>query len=684
MKGKVAKAVVLALLAHNASGTNVESDSTGISKVIEMLTDLAGKIEKDGKAEKASLAEYTTWCAKSQQEKGFEIKDATDEIDANGAKASKAAATSSSEASKIEELQSSVGKNQAELDDASKVRATERKAFEANEKELIDTAETIGKAVSALRQKSAALLQGPQDGKAATLLEAMKQVVDAAGLPTGDSQRLMALVQASNEAGDEMAAFGAQTPEAYTKKSGSILDMLQDLKDKAEVELADLRKAETQAKNNFELLTVSLKAEIKADSDDLADSKGLKSEADATKASASADLGHAQSNLKKAQSALQEITMNCKTVAADAEASAKSREEEMKAIEAAKAALSETSFLQQPSFIQIASHVKTPEDLHRLEVVSMLRQAARNDNAPALAQLADGVKNALTAGGPLDNVVKMITDMVAKMESRQAEDTKHQEYCKKEMTTSSDKQEKMEEKMEKLGAKKDKAEVESARLKKEVQDCQKDLTDLASSQAEADKIRQEEKKQFETAKTDLEEGLKGARTALQVLRDYYSKSGASFIQIARKVGQPAMPSFHSKSDTGAGGIVPMIEVVEEDLGKNLATKKMEERAAEESYNKLTQNNKESTISLNQDVQYKTKAAASLDKAALALGDDIESATTEKEAVDEYAKQIKESCVPKPGEAAAERAKQIEDLKQALEMLGSGGAFLQQKPISLHF
>eukprot|EP00933_Yihiella_yeosuensis_P004053 TRINITY_DN10785_c0_g1_i1.p1 TRINITY_DN10785_c0_g1~~TRINITY_DN10785_c0_g1_i1.p1 ORF type:complete len:690 (-),score=270.00 TRINITY_DN10785_c0_g1_i1:179-2248(-) len=672
------------------SGATVHENAQGMGKVVEMLTDLSKKIEKDGEAETAAFAKYSSWCAKSQQEKGFEIKDAEEDIATNQAKMEKARAASSAGASKIEDLQASVAQNGDELAQAQKVRTDEQTANKKAETELVETIEVVGKAVKALQTKNVALLQEKGlAGGTATLLTAMKLVVDSGALPSSDSDRLMALAQTSSDAADDMATFGSQAPEAdaYNKKSGSVLDMLQELKDKAEVELADLRKKEVTAQNNFELLSVSLKNEIKTDSDDLASSKAKKAEADQTKAAATTDLTKAQSDLKAAQTNLQDIKTNCETVATDAEASKASREEELKAIAAAKEALTESSLIQEAghSFLQVEkSVVQTPADLHNLEVVSLLRASSRKNHAPALAQLAEGLKNVLVSRGPLDQVTKMLEDMIVQMEEKQKEDTRHLEYCKKETAASTDKLSQMDAKMEGLAAKKDKAETESAALKKEVEAAEKELAELKESQAEADKIRGEEKKDFEAALADVKEGLQGARTALQVLRDYYSKTGASFIQTKQVSGQPEMPDFHSKSETGAGGIIPMLETVEEDLAKNLATSKQEEKAAVQAYEKLTLENQEAEIRLSQDVKYKTKEAASLDKAALALVEDIESATTEQEAAAEYAKQINEACVPKPEAAAAERAQQIEDLKQALEMLGSGAGFLQRKAVSLHF
>merc|ERR1719223_2416201 len=97
--------------------------------------------------------------------------------------------------------------------------------------------------------------------------------------------------------------------------------------------------------------------------------------------------------------------------------------------------------------------------------------------------------------------------------------------------------------IEGLTAKIDKAKAKSTRLKDEVRDTQAALAQLASSQAELDKVRKEENTVFIQTKADLEAGLKGVRMALKILKDYYASSAL--------VQQPALEPGHSKA-TGTG------------------------------------------------------------------------------------------------------------------------------------
>merc|ERR1719203_1894355 len=101
--------------------------------------------------------------------------------------------------------------------------------------------------------------------------------------------------------------------------------------------------------------------------------------------------------------------------------------------------------------------------------------------------------------------------------------------------------------------------------------------------------------------------------ALKILREYYaaeddSAASASFAQ------QPAAPELHSKAAGVSSGVIGMLEVVQSDFGKTLATTEMNEESAAVAYQKLSMENKLSLATKGKDVEYKTKEAASLDKA----------------------------------------------------------------------
>merc|ERR1712157_365785 len=137
-----------------------------------------------------------------------------------------------------------------------------------------------------------------------------------------------------------------------------------------------------------------------------------------------------------------------------------------------------------------------------------------------------------------------------------------------------------------LTSKIDKAAAKSADLKSQVKELQKELSELAASQAEMDKIRMEEHSAYSAAKADLELGLSGVRKALSVLTEYYGSSAAL---VQEDSAQPAVPT-HSKAGGAGGSIINILQVCESDFATNLAKEEAEEADSSAEYEKVSQEN----------------------------------------------------------------------------------------------
>merc|ERR550514_42458 len=144
--------------------------------------------------------------------------------------------------------------------------------------------------------------------------------------------------------------------------------------------------------------------------------------------------------------------------------------------------------------------------------------------------------------------------------------------------------------------------------------------------------------------------------------------------------QPAAPEFHSKAGGAGGSIISILEVVESDFAKNLATEETQEADAAAEYEKTTQENKITKTLKEQDVKYKTQEFKGLDKDISEISSDRETSNTELAAVLEYDTQIKERCIAKP-ETYEERKKrreaEVAGLKEALAIL-EGEALVQRR------
>merc|ERR1719355_321783 len=94
-----------------------------------------------------------------------------------------------------------------------------------------------------------------------SVAQALSVMVQATSLSTADASKLTALVQSSEQDGDE--ELGAPAGAVYKSSSGGIVGTLQDLFEKAETQLEEARKTETKSVQAYQMLAASLKDEIK-------------------------------------------------------------------------------------------------------------------------------------------------------------------------------------------------------------------------------------------------------------------------------------------------------------------------------------------------------------------------------------------------------------------------------------
>merc|ERR1719247_1671476 len=142
----------------------------------------------------------------------------------------------------------------------------------------------------------------------------------------------------------------------------------------------------------------------------------------------------------------------------------------------------------------------------------------------------------------------------------------------------------------------------------------------------------------------MKAGIEGVKKALSVLKEYYAKDGKS----------------HGAAEGAGSGIIGLLEVCESDFTKGL--------------------NEMAVTMKQQDVKYKNKEAAGLDKSVSEATSDREGAQSELDALNEQLDKLAKMCVAKAepyAERKARRESEIAGLKEALEILEGEAVLLQQ-------
>jgi len=658
--------IALVAFAHGSQ------EGSPVSKVMSMLSDLEAKIIKEGEAAQATYDEFSEWCEDRSKNVGFEIKTGKAEIADLSATIEKETANAAALSTKIEELSGSIASNEADLAAATKIRNEEAADFAVEEKETTEVIGMLERAIAILERemkKGGASMMQLQNTK--TVVDALSALVQASVISSADSKRLAALVQSSQESQDSEDELGAPSAAVYKGHSDGIIGTLEDLLEKAESQLEKARKAEETSLHNYQMLKQSLTDEIEFANKDMAAAKKGKAGSEEGKAVAEGDLAVTTKDLDEDTTTLSTLHQDCMTGAEDFQAETKSRGEELKALATARKVLEEAlggAAAQTYSFIQRSS-LSTGADLANFEAVRFVRDLARKENSVDLAQLASRMASAMrfaTAGGadPFAKVKGLITDMISRLESDAQSDASHKAYCDKETSESNAKKTETTALIDKLSTSIDSMNAKSAKLKEEVAALQKQLAQLASSQAEMDKIRSEEKALYTKNSAEMKQGISGVQKALSVLKDYYASEGKS----------------HSAADGAGSGIIGMLEVVESDFSKGLTEMEVAESTAAADYDKVSKQNELARTMKSQDVKYKTKEAAQLDKSVSETSSDLQGAQSELDAIVEYLGKLANMCVAKAepyAEKKARRESEIAGLKEALSILEGEAVLIQQ-------
>merc|ERR1719487_550661 len=637
-----------------------------------MLSNLQQKLIAEGADSQKAYNERSKYCETEAQQLGFAIKTEKGEIANLKAAIEKDTATGTALSSKIEDLSGDISSNEAELKSATGIRAKEAADFAAEEKELMETADSLERAISVLTKEmakgGAAMLQMKS---ANTVTDALRLLVQGAAISTDDASKLTAFVQQSSqdEDSDADSDMGAPAAAVTENQSGGIVSVLEGLLEKAQDQLDKVRKAETVSKQNYDMLKQSLTDEIRFANQDMDEAKTGLAASKESKAVAQGDLDATSADLKGDTAAKRELHHACMTAAQEFEEAVKSRAAELGALAEAKKVIQEstggaesaTYGLAQTSFLQVAARTQTQS---RFEVVRFVRTMAAKNRSPALAQLASRMNSALRlaslngGGSPFAKVKGLITDMLSSLEEAAAADASQKAYCDKEMAETTEKKDDKSADVESLTTKVAQKSAMSSKLKDEVATLQSELAAMTKAQGEATNLRQEESAAYPKNKPVLQQGLTGVKKALKVLKDHYGTSGGS--------GE-------------SSGIIGLLEVVESDFSKGIAEMTVQEEQAAADYTAETKAYDVEVAGKDKDQKYKTQEFKSLDKAVAELSGDLSGNQEQLDAILEYEAKIKKQCtvMPEPYEVRKKaRENEIAGLKQALTILESE-SFIQQ-------
>merc|ERR1719274_191980 len=441
-----------------------------VQKVIQLLDELKGKVESDLANEEKLMEEYTTWCDEEANTKEDAITSSKRTIGDLEATIEDAKATLVELSSSISELTTTISASETDLDKATALRSKEHEDFKASEKELVDTVDSLERAMTVLKKNLGFLQNGRVSEALGASLSGLKKVVEASWVSAHQKSVLTSLLQARDGDEDEQPQGSVV---AYESASGGILDTIADMQSKAEESLSSTRKDEMEAAHAFALLKQGLEDEIKVNKKQLGEATLTRSTTEEELHSAETSLTETKETLAADEKTLAEVKTDCEAKAKEWAMRQKQAGEETAAIEKAKEVLAEgvKVFLQTSTKLRVKSADEAYDT--RAQVVRVLSKISQKAHSYKLMQLVASARS-----DPFGKIRGLIEDMIAKLTKEAAEEADQKSFCDEEISESKAKQADLTGKLDKTSARISKADADKAKLLEEISESKAKQADL--------------------------------------------------------------------------------------------------------------------------------------------------------------------------------------------------------------
>jgi len=693
-------AVLLALLpvvSATSYKMNYSTDSSPVTKVVELMNNMAVQGQKEIQAEKVQFATYSQWCKMTREKKTAAIDEAGDEIESMKADIDKLTADAERLSSEIAGHQKDIESLSQQTDEITKVRGQEAADYKAAAKDYAESISALSRATATLKKQAYDRKQAAKDASD----EAQESLLELSPLGTLHSQSSV------QEVHDVLSAFIQQNkksmagkPEAagYGFQSNGIIKMLSELQDKFHAEKVDLEKAEFDKKSSFEVTKASLQNQADAEKKDLDKKSVFKQKKLGAKAKLDDQLATTTDTKKSDEEYLEEISTTCDQKAIDFKARQKLRSEELEAINKAVEVMSSGDVMGNEqkhlwkSFMQTKSKSETSLAVLRLKqargdvkekITFFLQHEAERIQSAALSKMALALSTQADGDSTMTMIKNMLTKLLDDLQQTALSDQTKKDACNKKLAVNKQTRAEKTASTEELQADLDMLQAEVTQFEKQIAELTEQVADLDSTVKSATEMRSKEKAENMATIGDAKEAQAAVAQATVVLREFYDKAGqatalvqkpsrSSSLALLQQSEQPVIFDAPYKGMGGeSGGVVGMLEVIASDFAKLESETKSEEEASVSGFEKLLNDSKFNKAQMATDIKHK-KSSATDSKARISEKNsesDMEEQAL-KASVAEY-DALKEECLNTGldyEEEKKRREETIESLQKALTMI----------------
>jgi DNA repair exonuclease SbcCD ATPase subunit len=642
-----------------------------IARVVVLIEGLKSKIIADGQMEQAVYDKYACWCEKTTGRKASAIEAAKASIDSLSNDIKKLKGRLGSFVAEVAGLEKNIAETQASITKTEKLRKNENEEFLSDKASLEQGIANLEKAVQVL----SAGTSGVTTGVSSSAMMETRMLTVAAGV-----RNAMRLYEKHNSKSLPGSQIGAEefatvksflgTPSAwvetsasvysphkgtYSTQSGAVQGILADMLDTFKRNRESAIEEETMKAAEYQNLMDTKRKDLSLLKKTL--TKKKMDQGDDTKALGEAKLNRAdtQEQLDTDEAFFKTTQKACKAKADEWSERSRLRAEELAGINEAVAILTSddatATFTEAGTFfLQTSASRDRSEAAYRA-----LQETARASGSPKLAALATKAK--MTAKGHFDRIIKNIEKMMANLRQEEKDDITKKTWCENEMASSNNRNEALEADKDQLTSKINRGTNKISELNGAIADAEGAINEEEETMANATDSRNADNRAFKAAIKADTDSVMLVTKAIEALSKFYSLRQDHVKHTKDTIADRKQPEYTTSEDTppetfegtygGRGsentGIVGILDMIKEDLQKDIAKAHEEEAEGMAAYRELIEESKETIAALNKKINAMKTQIADTEYQKEEDSTEWKEKDQQKKATDAYIAEIKPNC-----------------------------------------
>jgi len=595
------KCLALASLLILASGAAL--DGTPMDRVVELLAGVKSRVEADGAAEQKSYDKFACWCEDALGKKAADITEAKTTIEDTTNLIVKTKANMASHTAEIGQLKKQIAENIDSQREATEVRGKEHGEYsesKAESENCIGALEAAIKVLSGAGAGKGAFLGTLQEAQLLGVVAGIKGVLKTGEVTRRFSDDQIEAVEKFAEKPEDFVGghtFGFSAAQVannpfgdYAPQSGQIQGILKGMYDAFTADLEKDNADEAEKQKSFEALIETKKTELATLEATLEKQELDAAEATKLLADSKETLDDTKEQLEADETFFADSKQSCQTKASQWAERTRLRTEELSGMAQAIAILSSdeakaTFNASTTTFLQIAE-----ESPARAKAYGRVKALATTYKSMSLAKIAVAIKT----NGHFDKIIKMIDVMVGLLRKEEAEDIKHRDRCEAKQNANQNSQDDLNADITKAKAAIERMGNNKAELDKNLKAVEDEIKATKKSMEELTGMRNKEEADFKQALQDDANAVSLLGQAIAALSKFYADNKIALVQKkAPEYKDDPMKAPETSFDDGnyggnkgeTGGVVAILEMLKEDIQKEMKTGRADEAKSQADYEK---------------------------------------------------------------------------------------------------